>query len=261
MGEGQDLRGRRKDGSAFPVEIGLNPVEQNGKSATLATVIDISARRKAEDSQRLLINELQHRTRNLFGVFQSIAGNTLMEAPNLEVAARNLDGRIHALAEAYSLIPEFGEGISLATLVRRQLGAHPDRFLLDGCDIVIRPHATQNFALIVHELATNAIKYGALSRSEGKIVIVGTVDRSAGTLVFSWTETGGPPPAPQTRRGFGSVILQDMAQQFSNKVILNFAPEGLHYELHVALREIEAEQGSAAAEVNPSRSAANASLQ
>ena len=94
MGLGRDLSGRRKDGSGFPVEIGLNPVGRDGRPAVLATVMDISARKRAEEHQRLIIGELEHRTRNLFSVVQAIITNTLKDAKTIAEAGHVLNGRV-----------------------------------------------------------------------------------------------------------------------------------------------------------------------
>ena len=110
-----------------------------------------------------------------------------------------------------------------------------------GCDIVVSPSAAQQFALIIHELATNALKYGALSRHEGHVSIRGATERldGGGRFSFVWKERGGPPVSPPIRKGFGSVILFDSAQHFG-RVTMNYAAEGLTYELEVDLEATDA---------------------
>jgi PAS domain S-box-containing protein len=245
MGAGRDLNGRRKDGSEIAVEIGLNPVGQNGKRAVLATVVDISRRKRTEASQRLLIAELQHRTRNVFTVVQAIIVGSLKQAATVDEARRILNGRVKALAHAYALLPESWEGVSLRRMIDRLLAAHAGRIAIEGCDVTITSEAAQQFALIVHELATNALKYGALSVPGGRVEVSGNVERhdERASFVFSWRESDGPRVAPPTRRGFGSTVLRDSARRFAGRVAIDYTPEGLNYRLHVDFAEIDANQG------------------
>lgn len=250
-GNERDLNGRRKDGSEFAVEISLNSVNHNGNNAVLATVIDISERKRAEDGQKLIIRELQHRTQNLFAVFQAIAARSVDESKTAAEIKYVLNGRIQALARAYTMLADAAwEGVSLAAIFDRQFAGFSKRIKVSGCDIVVNPSAAQQFALVAHELATNALKYGALSAPDGRVSIEGKIDRlnGGGTFSFVWRETGGPSVTTPTRKGFGSVILLDSAKQFGQSVALDYAPHGLCYELQCQLSAIEAsinQQGSA----------------
>jgi PAS domain S-box-containing protein len=259
MGVGRDLSGRRKDGSEFPVEVGLNPVSRNGQSAVLATVIDITERKRAQESQKLIVRELQHRTRNLFAVFQAIASRTVDESKTPAETKFVLNGRLQALARAYDMLADASwEGASLDALLGRQFAAFSNRVSVSGCDIMVSPSATQQFALIVHELATNALKYGALSDPYGRVSVEGRIERldGGGIFSFSWTETGGPPVAKPTRTGFGSIILLDSAKQFADRVTLDYARQGVRYELQIQLDAIGAShQQQAGASVSDFRAA------
>jgi PAS domain S-box-containing protein len=243
MGIGRDLSGRRKDGTEFPVEVGLNPVRRNGNNAVLATVIDITARKQAQDSQKLIIRELQHRTQNLFAVFQAVAARAVDESKTAAEIKLVLNGRVQALARAYAMLADAAwEGASLAAILDRQFAGFSNRVNVSGCEIILNPSAVQQFALIVHELATNALKYGALSAETGRVSIEGKIDRLEGARTFSfvWRETGGPSPTIPTRKGFGTVILLDSAKQFSQSVAMDFMQEGLRYEVQLQLGAIEA---------------------
>jgi PAS domain S-box-containing protein len=238
----RDLSGRRKDGSEFPVDIGLSPIGRSEGTSVLATIIDISDRKRVEENQQLIIRELEHRTRNLFAVFQAVARHTLDDGRPLADAKDALIGRVRALAGAYNTLTETAsEGATLADVLRRQLAGFSKRVTVTGCDLVVNHAVAQQFALIVHELATNAVKYGAFSTPDGRVSIEGKVDRvdGRGVVSFRWMETGGPPATPPTRKGFGSVILLDSAKHFAQDVTMDFGPPGMVYELTLQLSTFE----------------------
>jgi two-component sensor histidine kinase len=144
--------------------------------------------------------------------------------------------------QAYSLLADAAwEGASLAQILNRQSILDTKHVIIEGCEVVLSPRAAQQFAMIVHELSTNALKYGALSSPDGSISISGKLVRNdgSGSFVFSWKESGGPRVSLPTRKGFGSVILLDACRQFG-AATMNYLPEGLLYELQVDLKEIEA---------------------
>lgn len=234
MGAGRDLSGRRKDGSAMPIEVGLNPFERDGERGALATVIDISERKAAERRQQVLANEVRHRGRNLMTLVQAIASRLLTPDRPMAEARKDFLSALVALSRAQDLFLDTGAA-PLRRIVDLELSPFAEQVVLEGCDIELTPRAAQDFALIVHELAANALKYGALSCPEGRIAITGRVDDSHFT--WTWEESNGPPLRTPTRVGFGHTILNDVANQFGASR-LEYAASGFRYELKAELTRI-----------------------
>jgi PAS domain S-box-containing protein len=231
---------RRNDGSLVEISLTVSPIYTPKGNIVGASKIarDISERKK---TQQLIVRELTHRTQNLFAVFQAIAARAIDESKTAAQIKHALNDRLQALARAYQVIAEGGSA-SLAALLEREFDGFSKQVKIGGCDIVVNPSAAQQLALIIHELATNALKYGALSAPAGRVSIKGKIDRlnGGGTFRFVWRETGGPAVTKPTRRGFGSVILLDSAKHFGQSVELDYARRGLCYELQVPLNTIEA---------------------
>lgn len=246
---GRELSGRRKDGSPVPVEIGLNPVAQDGHSAVLATVVDISARKQADLARRLLVDELEHRTRNFFNVVEALVLTSAKGVESVPEFAQLLVGRVNAVSQAYALVGPTGRNVSLLGIMRSRIAAHAGRIAVDVEDIEIAPSMAQTFALVLHELATNSLKYDALSAPNGRVVVRGAFDPASreALYVFTWREHDGPPVAEPTRSGFGTVLLTKLAAQFAEQVDLQYAPDGLLYRLHISRARIESEPQAAAA--------------
>ena len=241
--EHYDTVRQRKDGSLVEISLAVSPIRtpEGGIIGASKIARDITDRKK---NQQLIIRELQHRTLNLFAVFQAIVTRAADESKTAAEIKYVLNHRIQALAQAYQLIAK-GECASLAAIIETKFDGFSKQVNVGGCEIVINPSAAQQFALIIHELATNALKYGALSARDGRVSIEGKIERlnGSGTFTFFWRETGGPTVVKPTRRGFGSVILLDSAQHFGQSVVLDYAPRGVCYELQLELGAIEAQEG------------------
>ena len=203
----------------------------------------VAALLRHEDRQLLLFRELQHRSQNLFAVIEAIASRTLFEGQTIANAKELFAGRLHALARTHSMLASNAFlGAPLKEIVAQELTSFSDQVTVTGCDIAVNTRAAENFALIIHELVTNAVKYGALSTRQGRVVIQCSIDgaNGRGQLRFEWRESGGPPVSPPTSKGFGSTILFETAKQFSQDVQAKFSPEGFTYQLRLSLAAIEA---------------------
>ncbi|GAA4225847.1 HWE histidine kinase domain-containing protein [Sagittula marina] len=170
-------------------------------------------RKRAQEQQSLLISELNHRVRNILNLMRGLLSQSASGAKSMEELTANLDGRIQALARAHDqLTSEQWEPTSLKTLIRTELEAFADRksdrMEVTGPDAMISPQAFTTMALVIHEMTTNSIKYGALCDSSGRVLVTTKVDASGGFLIH-WKEVGGPPVAPPKRRGFGSTIIEN----------------------------------------------------
>lgn len=199
--------------------------------------IDIHARRKAEEHQRILLSELQHRVRNTLLVIRSIIRRTGENSASVEEFDENLQGRVNAFSRVQSIVTRDPQaGIALRELVEDELLAHAchagDRIRIDGGDVRLDPSSAESLSLAVHELATNAIKFGALGES-GALSIRWQVED--GWLDFRWKERGIEVGEPG-RRGFGSELLtQGLAYDLGAETRLDFLPDGLSFTLRMPL--------------------------
>ena len=218
---------------------------RNVTSGVVITFVEITERKRAEERQLLLGRELQHRTNNLLAVIQSIAGQSLSGTHSLAQAREALTARLHALANANAVLVEANwQGASLKVVIDRELASFVSRASIEGPLIELIPSATQAFALVIHELATNAAKHGALSTTGGKVAIRWSVEERAEnpSFSFSWQESGGPPVTVPERNGFGTTLLKNAFGSDATPR-LEYAPQGLRYILEVALSAVAGETG------------------
>jgi PAS domain S-box-containing protein len=204
--------------------------------------IEIRERRRAEQHQQLLLNELAHRGKNLLAVIQTIVSRSLTGERSLAEARESLVQRIQALARSQTILVNGGfEGASLADVIRLEFAAFSDRVKAAGPELMLSPKATQMFALLVHELATNAIKHGALSQPGGRVAIDWSIENAATVFKFRWLERDGPPAAPPQHQGFGRILTERAAaQEFGVRPKISYAPEGLTYEINAPLSAVAA---------------------
>lgn len=236
--DGEPVRGyeaiaERPDGSRVHFVPYPTPFK-NGAGEVIGAVnmlVDITERKTAEERQRLLSNEVDHRANNLLSVVQALL--RMADAPTVPELKRSLEGRIKALAHAHVLLAQSRwTGADLQHLVSEEIapymgGAAP-RVWLSGPVLTLEPAVAQSMAMIVHELATNAAKHGALSGA-GRVMVDWQQD-AAERLVFRWTEMGGPPVAEQRPSGQGCMMIEKAAQSLKGSARFDWRPGGLVFE-------------------------------
>ncbi len=197
---------------------------------------DVTDRKQTEARQTLLVRELQHRTKNILAVVQSLVTNTLRNSTTLAQAHDALVGRLHAVATAQEFVASGGGGAPLRALVEGEVAAFPGRTTIEGPDLIVSNAFAQTFTLVVHELVTNAAKYGALSSPDGSVDIRWSVEKGEGghqEFRLSWAERGGPAVSIPRTAGFGRKIIGLLGQP-----TLQFLPEGLQYRVSVPAGEL-----------------------
>jgi PAS domain S-box-containing protein len=227
------------DGRSFWLKRDVRPWRDNrGKiGGLIVSWEDITARKKAEEQQNMLMREVMHRTKNLIAVIQSIASATFRKSDASSHEA--FMSRLHALANAHSLLLNAaGEGALLEDIVRGQLASFAGAVSIDGPSVLLKPSAAQSFALVIHELATNASKHGALTTSTGRVAVEWDIrggDGGISKLHFRWQERGGPLVRKPTRTGFGTILLEHAIAGIDSAPSIDFSPAGLTYETDTAL--------------------------
>ncbi|MBX6743349.1 MAG: PAS domain S-box protein [Acetobacteraceae bacterium] len=240
-----ETRCMRKDGSFIHVQLDCVMTEPvPGRPVRLYAVLqDITERRATAERQALLAREVDHRAKNLLSVMQSII--RLTSAPDLQSYKQAIEGRISAVARAHSLLAaERWRHAKLRRLVREELApydAAAKRVRLSGPELLLLPGAVQALAMVLHELATNAAKYGALSVPGGSLSLGWEVAESEGLLYLRWQEQGGPPVQAPTaaRRGFGSrVIAATIEEQLGGRIAMAWDPAGLRCDIAIPLSRV-----------------------
>jgi PAS domain S-box-containing protein len=219
------------------------PVRMNG------VTVDITDRKRAEERQVLLAREVDHRAKNTLAVVLSVL--RLTRAPTTKDFIATVEGRVHALAATHNLLSATRwEGADLGKIVEEEMAPyhanHRQRVITGGPAVVLLPATAQAVALALHELATNAAKYGALSTETGTLGVTWRADGDA--LVLDWTETGGPPAAEPARLGFGLTIVRSSIEaQFRGGVSYEWRREGLRCTLSIPAAQIAAPPAAAEA--------------
>ncbi|TNC14435.1 PAS domain S-box protein [Methylobacterium terricola] len=236
-----EVQYQRPDGERRWIAISGEAIEDE-QGATVGAVVavsDIGDRKAAEAQQDILNRELSHRLKNTLTLVQSIASQTLRNAPSLDAARDALAARLVVLGKAHDiLLAGQTDSACVDRVVQEALGLHDDtgrRFRVTGPSLFVGPSAALSLGLMLHELATNALKYGALSVPNGCVTVDWTVEGTGAVAEFrlDWREQGGPPVTPPTRRGFGSRLIQRGLA--GGDVALRYAVEGVRCTLSAPL--------------------------
>lgn len=223
---------RRKDGSLIPISLTISPVRNGQGDIVGASKIarDVSDRKRKEDHIALLSHEVNHRSRNMLSLVQAIV--RLAQGDTVDGLKKAIAGRIHTLSAVDNLLAESRwTGADIHKLIGDELSPYRElgdsSIVIEGPSLLLKPRSAQSIAIAIHELTTNAAKYGALSKSTGGIRVEWSL-ATEGALVIVWTEHGGPPVAPPARQGFGTkVIAQIIRGEMNGSAGFDWRPEGL----------------------------------
>lgn len=207
--------------------------------------IDAEEREAADKLQKLILGELHHRIKNTLATVSAIASQSFRAAVDIEQGQKAMEGRLLALSRAHDLLMQISwsnasltHTVSGATEPYDNQGAR--RFHFNGPDIKITSGAVIALAMTLNELCTNTTKFGALSSPSGRVEVAWSIDEDRQRLHLIWTERGGPPVHPPTRRSFGTRMMETLGQQLNGRVKLSYDPSGFVYSLDVPLASLRA---------------------
>ena len=201
---------------------------------------DITERKQAEDLQKLLLNELNHRVKNTLATVQAIAHQTVRSAKSPGDFASGFTARLQALSKAHNLLTQSSwQGANLLSLIREQL--LDERISYAGPSVVLEPQVALHLSMILHELGTNARKYGSLSVPRGSVSLNWSVQSTRANddplLFLAWQERDGPTVTVPTTRGFGTTLIQQSIQTHGGYVVINYGSKGVSCEIKVPLSQ------------------------
>lgn len=241
-----EARYRRSDGAYRLLHTDAQP-RFNAAGEFLGMIgvnLDLTEARQAEEHQQLLINELNHRVKNTLAIVQALAMQSFGDGIDPATARKTFDARLNALSAAHNLLTaQNWESAGLFETIRASVaataGANAHRVRLEGPDTQLSPQTAVSLAMAIHELCTNAIKYGALSNEDGTVQVRWTTEADADeakAITIIWTESGGPSVTPPAHRGFGTRLIQrGLSAELSSKAVLEFRPEGLRCTIEARL--------------------------
>ena len=230
---------RRKDGSVFWAAVFISPVRDDSGAVVqhFASFVDLTKHKQEQAKSTTMIDELNHRVKNTLSTVQSIVRQALRKASIPEEVRESIEARLFALSRSHDLLTRGNwEGAGLIELLNEAMepfgvaGGRAERIVIAGENIRISPKAALALGIAFHELATNAVKYGAFSNEAGSIVIEWKITAAAegNRLILHWQEKDGPPVTPPSRKGFGSqVIERGLAHELEGTVRLDYRTDGV----------------------------------
>lgn len=241
----------RKDGQIVWVDVASSSVRREDGSFGYGVrmVQDVTERKIAEEQKKLLLDELNHRVKNTLATVQALAAHTARTATSAEDFRTRFEPRLMALSAAHDrLTRNDWRGANLADIVSGELSAHeiPGAASCKGPDIILPPRVSLSLSMALHELSTNALKYGALSVPGGQVEVWWDVKHNRSSafpagLELNWKETGGPAVTPPASEGFGSRLLRATAAELKGVLKIDWERTGLEWRLSIPLRSIDFE--------------------
>jgi PAS domain S-box-containing protein len=238
---------RRKDGSLVNVSLTVSPIKNaEGEIVGAAKIArDITERRLAEAREKMLMAELDHRVKNVLSRVDMVLISSRNGSNSIDEFTQSVKGRIRSMAAAHYLLSQKGwHGVGLEALVRNQLAPYASHgnVAIHGTDVILTPAEIQAMGMVLHELVTNAAKYGAFSVPTGGVAV--NWDRKpnghSADLIFTWREFGSPPRAIEGKPGYGTRLIRELVpHQLGGTVDLVFAPEGVSCRIEFSIASVD----------------------